>query len=268
MIRRILLAGLILLGAAYFTALQAQDANGGKELQLSPEYQQAYGKAIQSFNQNQFEEALAALDAADKIQPDVAATLNLRGAVYVRLKKYEEAQKIFADLYQKDPTNVMAVFNLGETYFLQKNYAQGLDYFQTFTEKSRTENSLGKYKVFLCQMLLGKEKTLADATPSLDDPLYYYINSAWKFKQGELEEARGFLASAFQIYPGNANAAYIDSLIELGYVKQEDLKTSASVVEVPVQSSPLKAPDAPTSATPDISGLENLLPSLDTGKDK
>jgi tetratricopeptide (TPR) repeat protein len=281
MVKRIFLIGLLALGAC-FNSAPAQDANSGNgekpKQEFSPEYQQAYEKAIQAFNKNDFDDALKQLEEADKAQAGVAATLNLRGAVYVRQKKYDEAQKVFADLYKKDPENVMAVFNLGETYFLQKNYAEAVKYFQDFTEKSKTQNSLGTYKVFLCNLLTGKEgeaKQALDATQANPtDPLYYYLNVAYLFKQGKENEARGYLASAFQIYPGQANAAFIDSLIELGYVKPEDLKASgggqAPVGQTP-SSSPSSAPaeSAPTNATtPDFSGLENLLPSLDADKNK
>jgi tetratricopeptide (TPR) repeat protein len=267
-----LLAGAVCLGVA-----RGQEGNGDKAKQeFSPEYQQAYEKAIQLFNQNDFDGTLKQLDEADKLQAGVVATQNLRGAVYVRQKKYDEAQKIFADLYQKDPQNVMALFNLGETYFLQKNYSEATKHFQAFTEKSKTQNSLGVYKVFLCNLQTGNEatakKTLDETQATISDPLYYYLNAAYLFKQGKLEDARGYLASAFQIYPGQANAAFIDSLIELGYVKPDDIKASGGNTAPVVQGgghapAPVPAP-APTSTTPDISGLENLLPNLDSDKKK
>jgi tetratricopeptide (TPR) repeat protein len=263
MVSRIILTGLLAFGGC-FSSASAQEVGGEKAgLEFAPGYKQAYEGAIQSFSRNDFDGALRQLEEADRVQAGAAAALNLRGAVYVRQKKYAEAQKVFADLHRKDPENVMAVFNLGETYFLQKNYAEAIRYFKDFTEKSKTQNSLGIYKVFLCNLMTGREgeaKRVLEATQaSPADPLYYYLNAAYLFKHGKENEARGYLASTFQIYPGQANAAFIDSLIELGYVKPEDLKTSGTPVVRPPNSA---------SPAPNISGLENLLPSLDAGKDQ
>jgi tetratricopeptide (TPR) repeat protein len=263
MIRPIFLVGL-LLGAACFAS--AQDTNGGDN--FSPEFKTAYEQAVQAFNRQDFDGALKQLDAADKIRAGVPAIENLRGAVYVRQKKFEDAQKIFDAIYQKDKENVMALFNLGETYFLQKNYGEAVKYFQSFTEKSKSQVPLAQYKVFLCDLLTpGKEgeakKIMDQLAPSVTEPLYYYVNAAYQFRQNEPAKGRGYVASAFRIYPAQTNAAYLDPLFELGYIKPEELRVSTSAPRP--EAVPAQEKTAP--AAPEISGLDNLLPSLD-GKDQ
>ncbi|MDR1190589.1 MAG: tetratricopeptide repeat protein [Verrucomicrobiales bacterium] len=264
MVKRIFITMLLLAGVC-LARVQAAD---------SDPYRQSYLAAEQAFVQNDFDTALRRLDAAEQLQPGTAMVLNLRGAVYVRLKKYDEAQKVFANLHRQDPDNMMALFNLGETYFLQKDYAGALKYFQSFVEKNPAQKSLGVYKVFLCELMTGRDPAaksiLAKTAATPDNPLYFYLNAAWQFKLGQPADARGYLQSAFQIYSGQVNAAYVDSLIELGYVKTGDLKT-ASGSAAPAVANESSAPDqtAPDTATPDLSGLDRLLPSLDApAKDK
>ncbi|MDR1304923.1 MAG: hypothetical protein LBK76_06830 [Verrucomicrobiales bacterium] len=276
--RLLLMLGLVGLGIcgaaprAPGVAAGQTESGGGDQLEFSPEFRQTYERAVQAFNKNDFDETLRQLDLADRFQPAVTTAQNLRGAVYVRQKQYAAAQQVFAELCRRDAGNVMAVFNLGETYFLQKNYSAAARYFQDFVARSKTQQSLGVYKVFLCDLMTGREdavrKILDDTKASPADPLYYYLNAAYRFKQGQPNEARGYLTSAFQIYPGQLNAAFVDSLIELGFVNASDLKT-AQGAPAPVRSDepgtlPVIATPAPPAATvPDISGLEQLLPSLE-----
>jgi hypothetical protein len=124
-------------------------------------------------------------------------------------------------------------------------------------------------------LLTGREaeaKKLLSGTPAMPtDPLYYYLHAAWQFKHNQADDARGYLAPAFQIDPGSANMAFVDSLIELGYVNPEELRAAGhssapAAANAPSSATPQSA--APAAAIPDISGLEDLLPSLDADKDK
>ena len=51
-----------------------------------------YDKAFRAFDAANYDEALAALDAIDARQPDLAESLNLRGVVYMRQGKYDRAE--------------------------------------------------------------------------------------------------------------------------------------------------------------------------------
>jgi hypothetical protein len=283
MIRLLLIAGCLLLSGVCFTwAQDAKDEAVAHQVNsaFSADYQKAYDQAFQDFNDNQYEEALKQLDVADKIQPDAIEALNLRGGVYVRMKKYEDAQKIFTKLYQKDPSNTMALFNLGETYFLQKNYSEALTYFRIFSDKSKIQNALGQYKVFLCNLLLEKDeevkKTLEETVGTISDPLYYYIHSAYEFKHNHADDGRGYMAAAFQIYSGEVNSAYVNSLIELGYVSPGDLQGNSGgalpVVQQTNNSESVAAGNtAPTPVkpvSPDLSTTNSALPSLDNKNSK
>ncbi|NJK90675.1 MAG: tetratricopeptide repeat protein [Blastochloris sp.] len=249
--------------------LSAQDA--AKEPEYSEAFKEAYGAAINHFNQNQLDEALKKLEEAEKLQSGLSETLNLRGAILVRMKKLEEAAATFQKLVQQDPKNPIPVFNLGESFFLQKKYAESKKHFQAFLAMPDTStNALGQYKVFLCDLMLGNkaevDKTINSLRPSPVSPLYYFVNSAVNFKAGNTEEARGYVASAFNIYPGGMNSAFADSFIELGWLTQEEVGQVGVVDAAALKS--LSQENAPSQATNagGASGplsLDALLPDLD-----
>lgn len=235
------------------------------------EYQDSYQKAVDLMGQEKFEEALAEINKADQIKPDYPATFNLKGAILVRLKKLPEAEATFRKGLEIEPNNPLIVFNIGECAFLQKNYAAAKIHFERFMQSEENKgNALGRYKVFLCDLMLDDKKAvnqlLETAEPSVHNPLYYFIHAAAEFKAGREAEAKGYLQSAFGIYSGGVNATFADSLIELGWVKKEDISVVNNISATTLQS--MSENPGPGQGNANTPSFDDALPSLIPGNDK
>lgn len=242
--------------------LNAQEA-AGQGPEVSEQYRSLYEQAVIQFQKNDMKGALATLDKADKAQADIPQGYNLRGAIQVKLKNFNDARKAFEKAIAINPKMTMSLFNLGETEFLAKNYTQAKARFKTFLEQAGP-NDLADYKIFLCNLLSGNDadaKRMMDSlSPSPSTPLAYFCKAAWDFKKGDKDGAVQYLQSAFSIYPSGQNMLFADSMIELGWISSGD---------VPQPQTPDNTgATAADSPTPKPAAVDGLLPSLDKSKDK
>lgn len=187
-------------------------------------YKVVYVKAAQAFSRNNLDEALKYLELADRAKPNQASNANLRGAIYTRKRDWANAESSFRSALQLQPDLPMAQFNLGEVLFLNNKYGEAREKFQIFLN-SQPKNDLGIYKIYLCDLLSGnKAKTddfLSNLEPSPNSPLYYFAKAAEAFHRGDKPAGMEFVASAYRIYPGDANSTFADSLVEKGYLSGE-----------------------------------------------
>jgi tetratricopeptide (TPR) repeat protein len=198
------------------------------EAPLSEAMQAVYNETLQLMSQGKFDEALAKLASGPASDAEHSVVLNLKGALQVRKKNYSEAAAQFAKVLEKSPNNAVACFNLGEVHFLQKDYAKAKELFGRFLkEPGNSQNALARYKIFLCDLLgvdpAAAAQTLKELEPTITHPFYYYAHAATEFKAGRENEAREYIQSAFEIYPVGLNATFADSLIELGWLRREEI---------------------------------------------
>ncbi|MDD5260586.1 MAG: tetratricopeptide repeat protein [Methylacidiphilales bacterium] len=238
------------------------------------EYQEAYGLAMQALAKGQYDEALKDLDDAEKAQPGLMNTQNLRGAALVRLKKLDEAKKVFQAICDRNPEDESAIFNLAEISFLGGEYPGSKKLFQSYlARKGQNQNALALYKIFLCDLMTNNQpevkQTLSSLVPAVNNPFYYFAFAADAFKKGADGAARDYLKSASQIYPAALNASFADSLVSIGYLKPEDIGSVGLIDQSYLQS--LKQPgkvirNEGDPQQVDVSGLDSLLPK--SGYDK
>jgi len=148
----------------------------------------------------------AALDRLASLQGPAGqdlSVLNLRGAILTKLGKHDEAAELFRSILATDPDYFPAAFNLGEVEFLRGNYAGALEVFQGMRRRD-PRNELVRFKVFLCQLLLGQEedaqKTAKGLIPAGGTPAWYYAQAMIARKAGDEKTAGKHLAVARAIY--------------------------------------------------------------------
>jgi len=236
----------------------------------SREYRETYVKAMQVFGEGKYEEAMKLAREAVVLDPAQASAYNLLGATQVKLRQPQEAVASFQKILSLQPENSVAVFNLGEAYFLLKNYSEAKKYFESYlkTEGNAT-NALARYKMILCDLLGGREaaarETVLGLKPTISHPLEYYGRAALLFHQGDEEQARSYLESAGKIYSPGLNLAFADSLVELGWLNRNEVAEIGAVNAAALQS--LSAEFQPQNDEDSSRGLnrdiESLLPALD-----
>ena len=175
------------------------------------------------------DEALATLDTIDARKPDLAESLNLRGVVYMRQGRYDEAEKTLHKALSIEPKFWNASFNLAEIPFLKKDWAEARNRFEALTADEhdglRPETSqLIDYKILLTFVLQGKENMvdwiLNKFEFSKDSPALYYSNAGIAFQHGNQKEAKEWMSAADKHFPGPLNRLYAESFYEIGWLQR------------------------------------------------
>ena len=126
-----------------------------------PQIESAYDKAFQAFDSGKYDEALATLDTIDARQPDLAESLNLRGVVYMRQGKYDQAEKTLRKALSIEPKFWNASFNLAEIPFLKKDWAEARNRFEALLADKHNGCGLRRISLSItksCSLLFFKGK--------------------------------------------------------------------------------------------------------------
>lgn len=254
---------------------------GAADAPPSEATQKIYAEALQLMNQGKVKEGLAALQGLPAADAEHTAVLNLKGALLVRNRDFDGAAAAFGKILERDPKNTVAKFNLGEVNFLRKDYAKARELFRAFLgEPGNSQNALGRYKVFLSELLgadpASARKTLRELEPTISHPFYYFAHAAVEFHEGRPEAAREYIQSAFGIYPGGLNAAFADSMVELGWLKPEEIAQIGAIDAAALESLSSEfrpeagalPPPSPVGAPAPQTGFENLLPDFAREQEK
>jgi tetratricopeptide (TPR) repeat protein len=192
------------------------------------EFAEKFGEASRFFQQKRIFECLEALSEAEKIFPNSAELLNLRGSCYVEMRAFDKASAAFGKAIDIAPKNTSIRFNIAEVLFVTKQWKEALDIFEKILKAIPQDNSslarLVEFKILLCKKKLGQDEEvliLAEKYDYQDDsPYYYYAQAALAFDKEDLLEAEQWLARARRIFSDpNITAPWQDTLAEFGYIK-------------------------------------------------
>ncbi len=187
-----------------------------------------FEEASRFFQQKRIFECLDALNEAEKIFPDSAELLNLRGSCYVEMRAFDKASEAFRKAIEIAPKNDSIRFNIAEVLFVTKKWKEALDLFESvlkaIPEGNRSLARLVEFKILLCKKKLGQHDEaliLAEKYDYQDDsPYYYYAQAALAYDKNDLLEAEQWLARARRIFTDpNVTAPWQDTLVEYGYIK-------------------------------------------------
>src|SRR5438132_4257988 len=103
------------------------------------ELEAMYDRAYRAFDAANYVQALKELDAIDARKPDLAASQNLRGVVYMRQGLYDKAEAALSEARGLDPKFWNARFNLAEIPFLKKDWTEARKRFQELLTSNAAE---------------------------------------------------------------------------------------------------------------------------------
>ena len=224
---------LVLLALLIATSRQGMAADDLGEKTLAtypPTYIALIRQAMRAFNARDFEAALKLVDKADVTFQVTPVALNVRGAIAIEEKRYDEGREFCLKALKKDPKFYPARFNLCEMQFIQGKYAEARALFQNLRE-SHPDDDLLKFRIYLTFLLEKKDDV---AQPYLDNipqlgssPLYYYAKAAWEFAHDNPTEGKKWLVSGRRIFPPRKHVNFIDVFFDLGWLKREDTAKKA-----------------------------------------
>ena len=179
----------------------------------------ALERATSAFNQGRIEDAEKQVDAASRAGSKKPEIPNLRGAIFTRQKRYDEATEQFNQALALDPKFYPARLNLAEVKLLEGKYAEAIQEYQTLKEVD-PGSELVDFKLVLCTLMAG-EQTKATGIVDLmkfpgKTPAYYYARAAIALKGGEKEAAQKYFENVKKYYGEEQCRYFVQSLEEIG----------------------------------------------------
>src|SRR5438874_5164993 len=194
------------------------------------ELEAMYDKAYRAFDAANYTEALKQLDAIDARKPDLAASQNLRGVVYMRQGLYDKAEAALSEARGLDPKFWNARFNLAEIPFLKKDWAEARKRFQELLTSNAAElqgeaTQLIQYKILLTYLLEGNDtmvdSILAKFELSPDTPAVHYANAAISLQGQNIPDAKNWMSAAEKNFSPQLNKLFAESLYEIGWLQKQ-----------------------------------------------
>src|SRR5437016_11033095 len=194
------------------------------------ELETMYDKAFRAFDAANYVQALKELDAIDARKPDLAASQNLRGVVYMRQGLYDKAAAALSEARGLDPKFWNARFNLAEIPFLKKDWAEARKRFQELLTSNAAElqgeaTQLIQYKILLTYLLEGNDtmvdSILAKFELSPDTPAVHYANAAISLQGQNIPDAKNWMSAAEKNFSPQLNKLFAESLYEIGWLKKQ-----------------------------------------------
>jgi Flp pilus assembly protein TadD len=193
------------------------------------EIEAMYTAASQEVNAGNYGEALKKLDAIDARQPEVAVAKNLRGVALMRMGELGLAEKALQKAKELDPDLWEVRFNLAEVPFLQKNWSEARDRFETLAKVPNKQRNVAtadliEFKIFLTWLLQHKERQTNELLQRLKassaSPAYYCARAALAFQQQDITEARVNLRAAEKAFPPLQTKLFLESFYEIGWMNK------------------------------------------------
>jgi len=193
------------------------------------ELETMYDKAFRAFDAANYVQALKELDAIDVRKPDLAASQNLRGVIYMRQGLYDKAEAALLEAERLDPKFWNARFNLAEIPFLKKDWAEARKRFQDLLTTNAAElqgeaTQLIQYKILLTYLFQGNDtmvdSILAKFELAPDTPAVHYANAAIALQHQNIPDAKNWMTAAEKNFSSQLNKLFAESLFEVGWLEK------------------------------------------------
>ena len=209
--------------ACLFAAASIPVSRAENPKDMPPDYIKAVQNAMRTFAARDFKTALALVDKADAMYQPTAMTVNIRAAIAIEEKRFDEGREFCKKALQIDPKFFPALFNLAEIPFMQGKYAEArLAYEKLLDDESSAD--LIKFRLYLTYLLEKNDevaKQLLEKIPLLNDsPIYFYGYAAWEFAHGDEKKAQGYLNSAETVFPKSKRGNFMDVFYDIGWLKR------------------------------------------------
>jgi tetratricopeptide (TPR) repeat protein len=214
----------VALALAIFTSVVVRAAESSDPLKdAPPAYREALIGAMRSFTLREFGKAREQVQKADSSWQQTPVSLNIRGAIEIEQKNFDEGRQLCLAALNKDPRFFPARFNLAEIPFVQGKYSEARAMFLKLQE-DEPDDDLLKFRIFLTYLL---EKNDAEAKRQLDNiplindsPISFYANAAWEFAHGEEKKGKDWISSGARTFPPIRHINFIEVFYDLGWLQR------------------------------------------------
>lgn len=170
----------------------------------------------EALSQGAFDQALRLADSAAVRMPDAVQPHFLRGLIYARIMKWDEAEAAYEQVRERDPSYRGLWNNLGNIALRQERLRDALQYFkrelalqpdpQPWISMGRAYRDLGQVDsaVFAFDQALHLDSTLVDA---------YLGHAQMAEEEGAFEEGLTYARKAFELGNQNPQVRYVLGLL-------------------------------------------------------
>ncbi len=191
-----------------------------------------------------YSDALDKLDAAEKLNPNLADIYALRGDIYLapRRRDFDLALPQFEKAAQLQPDSPLPKFNLAEYYFVKHDFTTALQSFTKLTSDypklPMVIRHLVHYKRALCELKLGHrpaaDQIIAENFTFMDDtPAYYFCKAAIAFDSGDPNKGNEWVKRGVAVFKAPNCEPYYDAFKELRWVPDLDFATPPDAAKKP-----------------------------------
>lgn len=183
------------------------------------------GEAKRQFLDGRPDAALTTLANAEKSGEPDAATLSLRGCVYLEQGKFDSAMADFRAAVVKNPSFFPPRLHLGDALLRQKKWEDARAAYDEALKQTNILifNEQLRYGILLSHLgaknEAGARNALARITFPTESPTYYYAQAASAFARGNQRAARKWLQTAGRIFREEQTAWFARPLYDLGWIK-------------------------------------------------
>ena len=191
---------------------------------LPPAYVATVQSAMRTFVARDFKTAIALIDKAEGMYQPTASTVNVRGAIAIEEKRFDEGKQFCLKALQLDPKFFPALFTLAEIPFMQGKYSEARLAYEKLADEDGGSADLIKFRLYLTYLLEKNDdraKVLLDKIPLLNDtPVYFFSFAAWEFAHGNEKEGHSYINSAEAVFPKIKISVFVDVFYDLGWMKR------------------------------------------------
>ncbi|MFC5456903.1 tetratricopeptide repeat protein [Prosthecobacter fluviatilis] len=211
----------------------AQAAKAAAQPQASEEVKKLLLEAREMRVKQRYTDALEKLDAAEKLNPNVADIYALRGDIYLapRRRDFDLALPQFEKAAQLQPDSPLPKFNLAEYHFVKHEFGTALQSFTKliadYPKLPMVIRHLVHYKRVLCEIKLGHrqaaDQIIAENFTFMDDtPAYYFCKAAIAFDAGDPNKGNEWVKRGVAAFKAPNCEPYYDAFKELRWVPDLD----------------------------------------------
>ncbi|CAN5238128.1 hypothetical protein BH20VER2_BH20VER2_03050 [soil metagenome] len=183
--------------------------------------------ARRELQQGHLEEALAAIDQAEKSGSATTSSHDLRGLILLEQGKPEEALASFRAAQKAEPDAFLPRLHIGDALLRAKKWEEAR---AEYIEVIRSTNILKhneRLRFGILMTHLGAQDT-AGAKEAYDrikfpteSPAYYYAQAAWSYANGEKREGDKWLRTADDMFDEQKTAWFARPLHDFGWIKRK-----------------------------------------------
>jgi len=180
--------------------------------------------AKREFQQGKFDSALAMLNDSEKRGDPTAKSLVLKGRIYAEQQKYDEATAAFDAAYKLDPESSARLF-LADMLVRQKKWPEARAIYESAMKETLIliSNERLRYGVLIASLGAKDDEGSRIAFEKLpfptESPAYYYSQAAWAFAHAAKGDGDKWIRRADEIFPAKSTAWFARPLFDFGWIK-------------------------------------------------